>query len=335
MSKKTTNYQFVMPELTDSPPDITVTNSNWEKIDTELKAHDDEITESANLISSNLTKGNLLHNWDFRNPVNQRALSSYTTQSSYTIDRWKIEVANLTVQSNNIRLSPKGISVNFSLGQTLENPSKLIGLTLTVSAIIDAYSAGSAPFYLGFSYADESGGHFMPLTIITGAGTFSGTWTVPAGVTRLTTIATSQSTTGYIDISRIKLELGSVSTLANDPPVDYGEQLALCQRFYYRHNASNAWYIFAVGQIISTTQASIPIPFPVTMRIAPTVTTVGNFGASNSGDATLAVLSKSFESSPDRGLINVSVDSGLVAGNATRLRANDDTTAYIEFSSDL
>ena len=35
---------------------------------------------------------------------------------------------------------------------------------------------------------------------------------------------------GYsFNIVAIKLELGSVSTLANDPPADYGEQLALCQ----------------------------------------------------------------------------------------------------------
>ena len=56
MSTKTTNYEFIMPELTDSPPDITATNPNWEKMDAELKAHDDVITESANLISTKLSR---------------------------------------------------------------------------------------------------------------------------------------------------------------------------------------------------------------------------------------------------------------------------------------
>lgn len=33
----TTNYKFKKPELTDSPPDITATNSNWDTLDTNLK----------------------------------------------------------------------------------------------------------------------------------------------------------------------------------------------------------------------------------------------------------------------------------------------------------
>lgn len=37
MSTTTTNYGFVKPALTDAPPDITVMNTNWDKIDTELK----------------------------------------------------------------------------------------------------------------------------------------------------------------------------------------------------------------------------------------------------------------------------------------------------------
>jgi len=41
--KQTTNYNFVKPELTDSPPDITVINPNWDAIDAELKLHDDKL----------------------------------------------------------------------------------------------------------------------------------------------------------------------------------------------------------------------------------------------------------------------------------------------------
>jgi len=36
MSIMTPNFGLMMPELTDSPPDITATNPNWEKIDNEL-----------------------------------------------------------------------------------------------------------------------------------------------------------------------------------------------------------------------------------------------------------------------------------------------------------
>lgn len=37
MASKTTNYNLHKIDLTDAPPDITVLNGNWDKIDTELK----------------------------------------------------------------------------------------------------------------------------------------------------------------------------------------------------------------------------------------------------------------------------------------------------------
>ncbi|QOX63661.1 hypothetical protein FRZ06_10010 [Anoxybacterium hadale] len=51
MSKLTGNYKFIMPELTDSPPDITVMNSNWQEIDAKLKEQDENNSEAKNLIS--------------------------------------------------------------------------------------------------------------------------------------------------------------------------------------------------------------------------------------------------------------------------------------------
>ncbi len=48
--KQTTNYKFNKPELTDLP-DITQLNQNFDTIDTELKAHDDEIKELGEALS--------------------------------------------------------------------------------------------------------------------------------------------------------------------------------------------------------------------------------------------------------------------------------------------
>jgi len=49
----TTNYKFKKPELTDSPPDITVTNSNWDTVDTNLK----DAQTKANTWNTFRTKG--------------------------------------------------------------------------------------------------------------------------------------------------------------------------------------------------------------------------------------------------------------------------------------
>ena len=43
MATQTTNYNLVKPALTDSPPDITVMNPNWDKIDSELKINSSAI----------------------------------------------------------------------------------------------------------------------------------------------------------------------------------------------------------------------------------------------------------------------------------------------------
>ena len=70
-----------------------------------------------------------------------------------------------------------------------------------------------------------------------------------------------------------KLEQGSVSTLANDAPADYGEQLALCQRFFTYIGSTSIF----TGIFGSTTQARLYIPLPVSMRIAsPTITMPSN-----------------------------------------------------------
>lgn len=47
MATQTTNYNLVKPALTDSPPDITVMNPNWDKIDSELKINSSAIGQVA------------------------------------------------------------------------------------------------------------------------------------------------------------------------------------------------------------------------------------------------------------------------------------------------
>jgi hypothetical protein len=64
MSLKTTNYEFVKPELTD-PADITAMNGNWDKIDTMFKGQLDDIgtiksnhTTLSNTVTNNKTELN-------------------------------------------------------------------------------------------------------------------------------------------------------------------------------------------------------------------------------------------------------------------------------------
>lgn len=77
-------------------------------------------------------------------------------------------------------------------------------------------------------------------------------------------------------IVAVKLELGSVSTLANDPPADYATELLKCMRYYEK--SDETW------QGDSTWgNGRLSIPFKVRKRITPTISitgigTIGNKG---------------------------------------------------------
>lgn len=47
MATKTTNYELVKIALTDAPPDITVINPNWDKIDGELHSLSNQLSSKA------------------------------------------------------------------------------------------------------------------------------------------------------------------------------------------------------------------------------------------------------------------------------------------------
>lgn len=47
---------------------------------------------------------NLLHNWDFRNPVNQRGVSGTVSSAGYFYDRWKLVSGEVVIGSGSITL---------------------------------------------------------------------------------------------------------------------------------------------------------------------------------------------------------------------------------------
>ena len=208
---------------------------------------------------------NLLHNWDFRNPVNQRGQTEYT--SGYTIDRWRIGgQGTVRVANGFIELKSTG---TFYFWQNLENPQFYDGKTVTVSIEVDGqiYSSnGTINLNQGtnptFANAFFSGGYAQV------------EYVTASQLLRFRVVITSGQTVS--DITRVKLEIGSTSTLANDPPADYGEQLALCQRYYQTisRDPVGTGYISSAG-----TTAYIAVPTPVTMRTTPTLVgaTAGDF----------------------------------------------------------
>ena len=168
-----------------------------------------------------LTKPNILHNWDFRNPVNQRYQTTYTN-NVYTIDRWQSYHASglVSIITGGLRIGTE----NFAFRQYIEYPEKYAGLTLTLSALVtDVYGSGDAA--LSVRTSDGLCGQIT----FNQPGFYQATFTLPNSLTMLA-FDISSSVGGYVDVAAVKLELGTTSTLANDPPIDYGKELAVCQR---------------------------------------------------------------------------------------------------------
>ena len=129
------------------------------------------------------------------------------------------------------------------------------------------------------------------------------------------------STVNILRIAGVTLHPGPVGpTAAQAPNVTrpYDQELAAVQRYYYKHSYSGNYW-FATLLAFSATQASGPMyEFPVSMRIAPVVTSSGSFALASAVGGQLALTGGSILTSPDgcAGSV-VTVASGLVAGNAT------------------
>ena len=230
---------------------------------------------------------NLLINWDFANPVNQRGQTTYTGVGaySYTIDRWRLRgvPSEIEIVSNGVVVKKTAASGYVIFEQIIDNMSDIEGKALTMSIIID--------------------GQLVTMTIDSG-------WTFPAdSFTRLKSVyhdLMSVSIDAYANkqigvyiyigghaaantnytLSKIKLELGEVSTLLNDPPQNPNEELIKCLPYGERFG-KGVW-----GKANSTSSIYLAYKYSIPKRVAPTVSQIisGNLNFNSLGEGGNVVL---------------------------------------------
>jgi hypothetical protein len=164
------------------------------------------------------------------------------------------------------------------------------------------------------------------------AGTWVGSNLV--SVTGATSVVGTNGATWYI--TGAQLEVGSVATPFERR--DYGRELAMCQRYYYRITTVNQQ--FGVGWNGSTTGSYVMTTFPVTMRTAPTAVeqngTAINYRVLHTITATDCSVVPSF----GRGTIysaitEFTVASGLTAGQGSAGAGAASANAYLGWSAEL
>jgi len=84
----------------------------------------------------------------------------------------------------------------------------------------------------------------------------------------------AKTTGNFINVTNVQLEEGSTATAFEHR--SYGQELALCQRYYYQIGGNSvvgtgAYTIIGVGQALNTSTVDMAVPFKVSMMAAPTL----------------------------------------------------------------
>lgn len=140
-----------------------------------------------------------------------------------------------------------------------------------------------------------------------------------------------------IDFWGIQVETGSVATPFQTATGTIQGELAACQRYYWRTNATNAYSPHGQGGFVSSTAVNIYLVHPVPMRISPTSLDFSNISVFTLADVQFTVSAATLLGAVSSGLIS-RVQAGVTGGTAGTgaILVNNNTTAgYVGLSAEL
>ena len=178
---------------------------------------------------------------------------------------------------------------------------------------------------------------FLELDFTFGVGaTYSGSpgsWLLSNNIAPTGAVSVVGTSGATFYITGVQLEVGTQATSFDYRP--YGTELALCQRYFTQLTAGSGAYTgFGAGVWGGTSQGNIYLKYPTSMRTSPT------FNYSNvcvsDGVNNLSVTSvTNFFGGSDSGLVTLAVSGSTTQYRGAYLSANNNTSAYINFSAEL
>jgi len=216
---------------------------------------------------------NMLRNWDFRTPINQRnrvSGTAFSTAGSYYLDGWVLGGSSVTwVAGTGLSMAAGGIVYQFM--EYLY--TALLGRVVTFSALM---SDGTIYTATGAFPASVSGVAVSTVVPVTGFGnvTFGLSYVSGGIVINETTQYYAPYLTVFASsaciVRTVKLEIGTVSTIAMDAPMSSALALAVCQRHLVRTSlGASSGYHDTAGYF------AINLPLPCAMRITPSIAEAG------------------------------------------------------------
>ena len=232
-----------------------------------------------------ITGSNMIINGNFS--VSQRG--DYTSASAvsngvYYLDRWNVQsgIAG-TLQDTGYKVKVVATSTGsgvLAIKQSIEDknihPHK--GKVVTVSCKVTSNSSNARIVI----YADNWIALGSQNDVHSGGGneeTLSATFTVPSDLSGFLQVRVgfenaasngdpSVSSNDYFEVSEVKLEVGDTATPFEHR--SFGEELAKCQRYFYRHADNYNRRTVAASFRTTATDVEGVVTFPNTMRAVPT-----------------------------------------------------------------
>ena len=279
----------------------------------------------------------------------QRGTSFTVSNGTYLMDRWyNTGNASLTVTRDTdvpttpyFNYSAKLVGTGTqSIAQRIESAesTKLTGQVVTIS-LYAKKTSGTGALDINIYYPSATD-NFASVTQIGSALQMSAnpgsswarysvtTSALPADVQKGLLVLINNTNTHTIFVTGVQIDVGSVALPFRRAGGTLQGELAACQRYFVNFIPSTADYgtIISMFQATSTTAAKGGVQFPVPMRTSASLvfSTAGNFTLANSAFTPIGVSSITYAIANSTSCrIDMSVASGLVAGNATALSGNN------------
>jgi hypothetical protein len=179
-------------------------------------------------------------------------------------------------------------------------------------------------------------------TITTSWVRYSASVAIPSTTTELSitfgfTPVGTASTNDWVEITGVQLELGSVATTFKRAGGTIQGELAACQRYYIRYASAQLFGKYGLGYAHSTTQASIFLFNPVTMRVKPTSIEFSLLGLTIENTSTTAITALTIIDGSNNQPVNLNatVASGLTTNRPYELSNNASASGYVGLSAEL
>ena len=252
----------------------------------------------------------------------------YTSASSYiTVSFWVKSSVAQNFYGYMTTLDGTRQSYPYETGSLSANTWTKITKTIPGASGVQFDNNNEAAFYFNF-LVPFSG------TDKTSSGVTLNQWGAYSGSNRMPDNTSTWYTTddATIAVTGVQLEVGDVAT--DFEHRSYGDELARCQRYYWRKGGVQ-WSHAGFGLMASTTQVRAYVQFPVTMRAVPTLSGSGMYVDSEtagSEDITAFANTYLYNSGGQARLTNDSASFG--AGTAVNIGLNS-TTAYFAGDAEL